>query len=212
MINPARLKAERRDSVCAQCHLEGAARIAKVGRTLDSYRPGETLSESLAIFVRADADAHGPGAVSQVESLALSRCKRTAGDALSCITCHDPHLQPTTAQKAGYYRAKCLGCHAALATDHHSRQQDCTACHMPRLDSADIGHTMVTDHRIVPRAAQRPAVNVRTVHARAIRHSDAERTRPRARLRRGCIERRCVRRAGSAPAARSGAADAPGRC
>jgi Flp pilus assembly protein TadD len=160
MINPARLKAEPRDSVCAQCHLEGTARIAKVGRTPYSYRPGETLSESLAIFVRTDADAHGPGAVSQVESLALSRCKRTAGDALSCITCHDPHVQPTTAQKAGYYRAKCLGCHAALATDHHSRQQDCTACHMPRLDSADIGHTLVTDHRIVrARRNDRPSTS-----------------------------------------------------
>jgi len=160
MIDPAALTAERRDSVCVQCHLEGAARIAKAGRTPYSYRPGETLSEFLAIFVRTDADAHGPGAVSQVESLALSGCKRAAGDALSCITCHDPHVQLTAGQKAGYYRAKCLGCHAAMATDHHSREHDCTACHMPRIDSADIGHTMVTDHRIVRiRRKDRPSTS-----------------------------------------------------
>ena len=40
------------------------------------------------------------------------------------------------------------GCHAPLATVRHPGQ-DCISCHMPRDASADIGHTMVTDHRIV---------------------------------------------------------------
>ena len=41
MVNPAKLTAERRDSVCMQCHLEGEARIARAGRSQDDYRPGE---------------------------------------------------------------------------------------------------------------------------------------------------------------------------
>jgi Flp pilus assembly protein TadD len=36
-----------------------------------------------------------------------------------------------------------------MAADHHPEQPDCTSCHMPRLDSADVSHTEVTDHRIV---------------------------------------------------------------
>src|SRR5918993_4406595 len=148
MVNPARLTGDRRDSVCIQCHLEGEARIATAGRTQDLYTPGESLADSLAIFVRDDAAVDRLGAVSHVEALALSMCKQRSGDALSCITCHDPHVQPGASEKASYYRARCLGCHAPLAKNHHPRQPDCTSCHMPRSASADIGHTMVTDHRI----------------------------------------------------------------
>ena len=56
------------------------------------------------------------------------------------------------------YRARCLQCHATLAERHHPEQRDCVACHMPRVDSADIGHTAVTDHRIL---RERGAAQVR---------------------------------------------------
>jgi Flp pilus assembly protein TadD len=149
MINPARLAPERRDSICMQCHLEGATRIAVAGRTEDAFTPGDKLSDFVAVFVRRDGAVRGLGSISQVEALAESACKRSAGDRMSCITCHNPHVQLTADEKPAYYRARCLGCHQTKAATHHSEQQDCTACHMPRLDSADISHTMVTDHRIV---------------------------------------------------------------
>lgn len=160
IVNPAKLAPERRDSICMQCHLEGEARITRAGRSLYEYRPGERLADYLAVFVRDDAATEGLGAVSHVEGLALSACKRGSGDAMNCITCHDPHVQPSGPEMAAHYRRKCLGCHAPMAAGHHPRQQDCTACHMPRLASGDITHTMVTDHRIVrfPRANElRPA-------------------------------------------------------
>jgi Flp pilus assembly protein TadD len=157
MVNPATLTGARRDSICMQCHLEGEARIARAGRSEEDYRPGDLLSDYLAIFVREDDAQERRAAVSHVESMALSLCKRKSGDALSCISCHDPHVQPGAGEKADYYRAKCLGCHAPKAVGHHSRQPDCTACHMPRMESADISHTVVSDHRIVrARRADRP--------------------------------------------------------
>jgi predicted CXXCH cytochrome family protein len=149
MINPAKLAAERRDSVCHQCHLKGEARIATRHRTEEGYVPGDVFSDYVAIFVRDDAATDRLGAISQVEALTLSMCKRRSGEALSCITCHDPHVQPRQGAKSEYYRARCLGCHASMSQMHYPRQPDCTPCHMPRIDSADIGHTMVTDHRIV---------------------------------------------------------------
>ena len=160
MVNPAKLAEDRRDDVCVQCHLEGEARIATAGHTQDEYTPGERLSDYLAIFVRKDAATGHLGAVSQVEALAVSTCKRRSGSALSCLTCHDPHMQPDGAERTNYYRAKCVGCHASMAPDHHPEQQDCTACHMPGVNSADISHTMVTDHRIL-RTPQRDRKNVR---------------------------------------------------
>ena len=157
MVNPATLTGERRDSVCMQCHLEGEARIARAGRSEEDYRPGDVLSDDVSVFVRADDAQERRGAVSHVESLALSACRRKSGGALSCIACHDPHVQPATADKAAYYRARCLACHAPKAARHHPSQPDCTVCHMPRLESADVSHTVVTDHRIVrTQRADRP--------------------------------------------------------
>jgi Flp pilus assembly protein TadD len=34
---------------------------------------------------------------------------------------------------------------------HHPEQPDCTHCHMPRLDTADISHEQLTDHNIETR-------------------------------------------------------------
>jgi predicted CXXCH cytochrome family protein len=155
MINPAHLAPEARDSICTQCHLEGQSRIARAGRTLTDFRPGQRLSDSIVVFVFANAASAARGAVSHVESLAESVCKRKSGDRMSCLSCHDPHAGPEPAARVEYYRGKCVQCHAALAADHHQDQRDCVACHMPRVESADIGHTAVTDHRILrdPRAS-----------------------------------------------------------
>ena len=87
MVNPGKLTGDRRDSICNQCHLEGEARIASAGRTQDDYTPGDRLADYLAVFVRADAASDRLGAVSHVEALALSKCKRESGEKLSCITC-----------------------------------------------------------------------------------------------------------------------------
>jgi predicted CXXCH cytochrome family protein len=116
---------------------------------LTSFRPGERLANSMVVFVFANAASAARGAVSHVESLAESACKRKSRDAMSCLSCHNPHVQPEPAARADYYRARCLQCHATLAERHHPDQRDCVACHMPRVDSADVGHTAVTDHRIL---------------------------------------------------------------
>jgi predicted CXXCH cytochrome family protein len=149
MVDPRTLPPEARDSLCTQCHLEGQARIARPGRTLTDFIPGERLSDSVAVFVFANAAHAARGAVSHVESLAASTCKRRSGDRMSCLSCHDPHVQPDAASRMAYYRDRCLQCHASMAIRHHDDQPDCTSCHMPRIESADISHTAVTDHRIL---------------------------------------------------------------
>jgi predicted CXXCH cytochrome family protein len=160
IINPAKLSPVRRDAICMQCHLEGNAIVEQPGRHLYQFRAGNDLSEFVRYYVLTSDGKEKLRAVSQFEALAQSVCKRSAGDALTCTTCHDPHSAPKPAERVAYYRAKCLNCHGdQFAAKHHVEQQDCTACHMPRVQALDVSHTQDSDHRIlrVPaRASQSP--------------------------------------------------------
>lgn len=147
IVNPAKLSPRQRDQVCMQCHMEGKVAIERVGRHLYQYRPGDDLSALIGYYVLSDNTQLG--AVSQVEALAQSTCKKKTGDGMSCTSCHDPHYSPSADERIPYYRGKCLACHGApFASKHHAAQPDCTACHMPRSPSTDVAHTQVTDHRI----------------------------------------------------------------
>jgi predicted CXXCH cytochrome family protein len=150
IINPAKLAPERRDQICMQCHLEGNVAIEQPGRHLYEFEAGENLSDFVRYFVYIGDDRRGMGALSQVQALAQSVCKKKTGNAMWCISCHDPHSTPAAAQKVEYYRAKCVACHGdAFAEKHHANQRDCTQCHMARAASSDVAHTQVTDHRIL---------------------------------------------------------------
>ncbi|HEV2445914.1 MAG TPA: tetratricopeptide repeat protein [Candidatus Sulfopaludibacter sp.] len=152
IVNPARLAPEVRDSVCAQCHLSGEVRVMRPGATWSSYHAGGRLAGSITVFVRTGATP-GLRVTSHYEKLAQSACKRSAGDRLWCGTCHDPHTVPAAAERAGWFRRKCLGCHVTRGCTetriNRSRQQDdCTACHMPKSPVTDAQHVVYTDHSI----------------------------------------------------------------
>ncbi len=154
IINPAKLDPARRDDVCMQCHMEGKVAIERPGSHIYEFRPGDELSDYIRYFVLADSQTPTLGAVSQVEALAQSQCKKKSGHAMSCTSCHDPHQSPSAVERVAYYRGKCLACHGApFAAKHHPDQPDCVACHMPAALSSDVAHTQVTDHRI-PRRSQ----------------------------------------------------------
>lgn len=153
VLNPRKLAADRRDSVCLQCHLEGETAAYRLGHSLATYRPGDALFDSVAYFVHQGEVGPGGRATSQYEALLESACKRASGGRMTCTTCHDPHTSETTAtaaERVAYYRTKCLSCHtgAKFQTAHHPEQPDCATCHMPRSKSEDIAHEQVTDHRI----------------------------------------------------------------
>ena len=153
MVNPAKLAPSRRDAVCAQCHLTGQSRVARVNRQITEYRAGDELSDFVAYFVPT---AMGEFQVnSHVEKLAQSACKRGAGDHLWCGTCHDPHSVPPRSERAAWFRGKCLTCHEQAQCD---RGFDCAGCHMPKTSAVDAGHGVFTDHSI-PRVPGRANAN-----------------------------------------------------
>ncbi len=160
ILNPAKSAPERRDSICAQCHLTGDVRVMRPGKDWRSFQPGGLLAEDQTVFVRARESA-GMKVTGHVENLALSACKRNAGDRLWCGSCHDPHTVPSPAQASAWYRTRCLFCHAIKTCTEtqaaRSKVQDnCIGCHMPKSPATDAQHVVLTDHSI-PRRPRRTA-------------------------------------------------------
>ena len=153
ILNPAKLDAERRDSICLQCHLEGETAVARQGFSMSSFHPGNRLFDQAVFFARDKKSDGTARSTSQWEALLLSACKRRSGDRLTCSTCHDPHESPAPERRVAYFREKCLTCHGspAFVAKHHPDQPDCASCHMPALTAANVAHEQVTDHRILRR-------------------------------------------------------------
>jgi hypothetical protein len=154
-----------RDAVCAQCHLEGVARVVRRGRELYDFRPGLPLEPFWSVFVHPEEARGERAAVSQFEQMHQSRCyQASSGDRkLACLSCHNPHEPVAADQRVSYYRKQCLQCHerpgCRLPVEERLAQQaddSCIACHMHRDEASDVAHTATTDHRI-PRRLGKPA-------------------------------------------------------
>ena len=159
IVNPAKLDAARRDSICQQCHLTGAARVPRLGRGVGTYRPGDLLSDHLTVFVWEPAGGER-AATDHAEQLARSKCKLASGDRLWCGTCHDPHSQPAAAARMSFYRQACLNCHSGKgctldAAARATSGNDCASCHMTKGRSREGEHVAYTDHTIARRPAAR---------------------------------------------------------
>ncbi|MEO7142028.1 MAG: tetratricopeptide repeat protein [Bryobacteraceae bacterium] len=153
IVNPAKLSPARRDSVCEQCHLAGAARIARARPKHDRYEPGALLSDYSAFFVWPGAELPAMRVTSHVERLQQSRCKKASGGKMWCGSCHDPHEEPAPAARAAYYRARCEKCHTSSGCRQtrearRAANDDCIACHMPKSPVRDAEHAVYTDHSI----------------------------------------------------------------
>ncbi|MHB1560108.1 MAG: tetratricopeptide repeat protein [Isosphaeraceae bacterium] len=155
IVNPSALEPALRDAVCEQCHLMGQQRVVRLDRRDDDFRPGLPFDAVWTVFVRPSSGSMEKF-VGQVEQMHGSRCYRASSGRLGCISCHDPHRRPEESERISFYRGRCLECHggdrgcALPEPDRRRRQQqdDCTACHMPRLGGSDIAHAAATDHRI----------------------------------------------------------------
>jgi hypothetical protein len=157
IVNPAKLEPWLADNICMSCHQTGDAIVLKSGKDYRDFRPGTPLDDTLAIFmVPARRDSPQTDLLEHYFSMRLSKCYRSSGGHLSCISCHDPHVEPASQDAPAYYRQKCLSCHTekscALSLVIRQRKtpaDDCAGCHMPKRDVQVIAHAVLTNHRIV---------------------------------------------------------------
>ena len=166
IINPSKLSHQQRDSVCEQCHLEGATRILNPGKHWDDFHPGDKTENVFSTFVLSGVNNTAVNAVSQVEQLAQSKCVIGSQGKLWCGSCHNPH--GAAVNRAAEIKAVCTGCHTALPpASHPDGLTECTSCHMPGSSTTDIPHAARTDHRILrrPATASAEAAGVRVWRA-----------------------------------------------
>lgn len=140
IVNPGKLAAAARDSICEQCHLNGEARVLNPGAGFEGFVPGERLEDRYSVFVY-DLPRGGLKVVSHAEQLALSVCQKATAK-LWCGTCHAVHGARIDVS------AQCRQCHESLGAEHPNTTQACAGCHMPKRSAKDGGHTAFTDHRI----------------------------------------------------------------
>ena len=157
---PARLSPTLANNICMACHQTGDVRVLKPGKSYADIRPGKPLDEVLSILLVPPAPDSPPDAdhVEHYYSMTLSKCYRSSAGRMSCISCHDPHVQPSPAEAPAYFARKCLACHTDQSCKiplqvRMSRRpaNDCAGCHMPKRDIQVISHSTATNHRIVAR-------------------------------------------------------------
>ena len=161
IINPARLSGWLADNICMSCHQGQDVRIEMPGKHIQDFRPGKPLGEYVSVFKIAPEPGASPSALplEHYFGMTMSKCYRASRN-LHCITCHDPHVEPSGAEAAAHYRSQCLRCH----TEHSCRLEsakrlathppdDCLSCHMPKRTVTTITHAALTDHSIPARSA-----------------------------------------------------------
>ena len=102
--------------------------------------------------------------VGHVEQMHLSRCYQ-GSKTLTCLTCHNPHDEPSPRTRAAYYNGICQQCHQTLTCKLEAARRptnNCIECHMPAA-ATEIPHLAFTHHREgipdaknTPRADERP--------------------------------------------------------
>lgn len=169
IVNPGKLSIERQFDVCQRCHLQGNA-VLKKGKSFFDFRPGMVLSDYISVFL--PKYEHGEDEfimASHADRLKQSQCfissfKPSTGsgslrpykNALTCVTCHNPHIS-VKSTKQEHFNAACKNCHqpgsgseicSENEINRNKVEDNCVSCHMPRSGSIDIPHVSIHDHYI----------------------------------------------------------------
>jgi tetratricopeptide (TPR) repeat protein len=170
IVNPGKLPIDLQFDVCQRCHLQGNT-VLKEGKSFFDFKPGMRLSDHMTVFLpRYKGGDDEFIMASHADRLKQSECfikslkkAETSSDALrpyknalTCVTCHDPHVSVKVTGKEIFNNA-CKNCHSpasknGLCTEkkeiRNKVQDNCVSCHMPRSGSIDIPHVTVHDHFI----------------------------------------------------------------
>lgn len=174
IVNPSKLPIDLQFDICQRCHLQGNA-VLKNDHSFFDFKPGMKLNDFMSVFLPKYKNADDEFIMaSHADRLKQSACfiksfenntSRSAlkpyKGALTCITCHNPHVSVKETNINTFNNA-CKNCHQPNAAGDHKKvlppsnscytkdknNPNCVNCHMPRSGSIDIPHVSVHDHYI----------------------------------------------------------------
>jgi len=163
IVNPSKLPIDLQFDICQRCHLQGNA-VLKNNHSFYDFKPGQKLSDHISVFLPKYKNADDEFIMaSHADRLKQSACFikslekiKTKGElkpykgAITCITCHNPHVSVRETNKEVFNDA-CKNCHGAKADallPAKICKTNCVNCHMPSSGSIDIPHVTVHDHYI----------------------------------------------------------------
>ena len=197
IVNPAKLSIDAQFDICQRCHLQGNT-ILKEGKSFYDFKPGMKLSDYMTVFLPKYKNADNEFIMaSHADRLKQSACfiksiekttppafqappskgeRATATqklkpykDAMTCVTCHNPHVS-IRETNPNVFNDACNSCHykgaekrkgieeardnSTLASKlvcnkkNITKESNCVSCHMPKSGSIDIPHVTVHDHYI----------------------------------------------------------------
>lgn len=166
IVNPAKLPMDLQFDVCQRCHLQGNT-ILKDGKSFFDFKPGMRLSDVMTVFLPKYEGAEDEFIMaSHADRLKQSKCfiksfntnstsLKPSKDALTCITCHNPHISVKETNLIKFNNA-CINCHTEskhnfcteTKQNRLTKKDNCVSCHMPKSGAIDIPHVRVTDHYI----------------------------------------------------------------
>jgi hypothetical protein len=167
IVNPAKLSIDAQFDICQRCHLQGNA-VLKDNKSFYDFKPGQKLSDFISVFLpryenaddefimasHADRLKQSACFIKSYEKVKDNHSLKPYKDALTCITCHNPHVSVKQTNK-NVFNDACTNCHnqaEKLKSSHVQLQKgnwsNCVSCHMPASGSTDIPHVSVHDHFI----------------------------------------------------------------
>ena len=174
IVNPAKLSIDEQFDVCQRCHLQGNA-ILKENKSFFDFKPGQKLSNYISVFLpkytnsntefimasHADRLKQSACFIKSYEKIQNKNILKPYKEAMTCITCHNPHVS-VRETNANVFNDACLSCHNAKTENENTKLKlqnahklfkkntwsNCVSCHMPVSGSSDIPHVTVHDHYI----------------------------------------------------------------
>jgi hypothetical protein len=123
LANLSHLNAEQASNFCGRCHRTWSDVVVRQDFSINNIR-------------------------FQPYRLWRSLCYDPDDARISCLTCHDPHTEPS--EQPADYDGKCQACHAGRKVKAKTcpvSKNNCVSCHMPRIELPGA-HFKFTDHLI----------------------------------------------------------------
>lgn len=146
IVHPGKISAELQFDICSRCHLQGNTVLVE-GKSFFDFKPGMKLADVMDVYVPKYENDDEFIMASHVERLKMSKCFIKSDGALTCLSCHNPHIS-VTKTNSDVFNATCKSCHDGEFIHDNQKGEDCIDCHMPKSGSIDIPHVSVTDHKI----------------------------------------------------------------